>query len=130
MLDDQSRGKMPKRRSKKRKKRRGFPKHQRHWVTKRPTAYRQVLKKLKEPPLYFGIEDAKNIKQTVVMDAINDTSNIHERHIEALIDESRRLKVCNNRRKRRKILFSIRKAGKGKAGPRRKKYTEQSKVRC
>lgn len=39
-------------------------------------------------------------------------------------------KVCKSRSKRREILFSRRKAGKGVSGPKKRKYTQKSKVRC
>lgn len=38
--------------------------------------------------------------------------------------------VCIRRRRRRQTLFARRKIGKGMPGPKRRRYTEKSKVRC
>lgn len=41
-----------------------------------------------------------------------------------------RVMVCKKRRKRRQSLFALRKAGKGIPGPKFRKLSEISKVRC
>lgn len=38
--------------------------------------------------------------------------------------------VCKRRSERRRTLFAIRRAGKGTPGPRKKKYTDISQIRC
>lgn len=45
-------------------------------------------------------------------------------------EEIRRLEICLERRKRREAMFANKRAGKGIAGPREKRYTEKSNVRC
>lgn len=41
-----------------------------------------------------------------------------------------RTTICKGRKQRRQSLFAIGKAGKGVAGPKLKKWTNKSKVRC
>lgn len=38
--------------------------------------------------------------------------------------------VCKRRSKRREMLFKLRKAGKGISGPKKRKYTDTSEMRC
>lgn len=46
------------------------------------------------------------------------------------VEDSYRRSVCKSRKERRAVLFSSRKAGKGKSGPKERIITEKSKVRC
>jgi hypothetical protein len=41
-----------------------------------------------------------------------------------------RVTICKGRRERREVLFARQKVGRGKSGPKDKKYDEKSKVRC
>lgn len=50
--------------------------------------------------------------------------------IKSFWTDSRIIQVCKNRRKRREVLFAKGRAGKGRSGPKLRKYTEESKVRC
>lgn len=49
---------------------------------------------------------------------------------EIYFSDPMRLSVCKRRRERREILFALRKAGKGRGGAKKRKYTEISKIRC
>lgn len=42
----------------------------------------------------------------------------------------RRFKICAGRQSRKEVLFSMLKIGKGKSGPKTRKMTDKSKVRC
>lgn len=42
----------------------------------------------------------------------------------------RKFKICAGRQSRKEVLFSMFKIGKGKSGPRKRKRTKNSKVRC
>lgn len=42
----------------------------------------------------------------------------------------KKLVICGRRAMKREVLFAIKKAGRGKAGPKKRRYTEDSKVRC
>lgn len=46
------------------------------------------------------------------------------------IYENRRIIVCTKRRDRRRFLFSMGKCGKGIRGPKIKRFTQDSRVRC
>lgn len=69
-------------------------------------------------------------KKDVISNHIVRADNQHHRIIKNAIIDINRDKVCKSRSKRRKIMFSKGKAGKGKTGPKNRKYTENSKVRC
>jgi len=45
-------------------------------------------------------------------------------------EDPRRTIVCIRRKQRRKSLFALSKVGKGKGGPKHRKLTRDSKVRC
>ncbi len=120
---------MAKSRSKKRAKRvqkRGITKVQRRRVTRKPWTNRFAVLDNISAPLTIGTIDDKNIQQNIRVSRINESSIVFK---DALRDNTTR-KVCNSRRKRRQILFSRGKAGAGKRGPKRRRYTEKSKVRC
>lgn len=46
------------------------------------------------------------------------------------IDQSTRDEICRKRRLRRAIMFALKKSGKGVSGPKTKKMSASSKVRC
>lgn len=46
------------------------------------------------------------------------------------IEADRRFIICSKRKSRRRILFSNKRIGSGKSGPRFRRYTIESKVRC
>lgn len=45
-------------------------------------------------------------------------------------DDPKRVVICKRRSVRRHALFAIKKIGKGKQGPKKKRLNEYSKVRC
>lgn len=42
----------------------------------------------------------------------------------------RKIKICRDRKERRETLFSLRRIGRGKGGPKRRRLTPDSEVRC
>lgn len=42
----------------------------------------------------------------------------------------KKFKICAGRQSRKEVLFSMLKIGKGKSGPKKRKITKNSKVRC
>lgn len=42
----------------------------------------------------------------------------------------KKFKICAGRQSRKEVLFSMLKIGKGKSGPKKRKITQKSKVRC
>ena len=119
-------------RSKKKVERRRFQRERQRPILVRRTKSFALL-----PPFYS--EEPKPLKREVI---IRDKPNIRinqqnfkkrDKYIvgtEIYRPDSVAAKVCKNRRERREIMFATRKAGKGRSGPKRRKYTEESKVRC
>lgn len=144
MLIDRNLTKMAKSRSKSKKKRRkiepqknkrGVLHSQRQSIFKGSRfAKRGLLRFTVEHPFYFEKirqkHDAKIHKVPDEIDTLQRESIIHQRFVEDAIAYNNARKVCKNRRERRQVLFAKRKAGKGRSGPKKRKYTEQSKVRC
>jgi hypothetical protein len=89
-----------------------------------------MLTSKRTPSSYFGEQVDKINRQVVQSDRIAETTRIHQRFIENALVDQRIRKVCNNRRKRRQIMFSKGKAGAGKRVSKNRRITEDSKVRC
>ena len=123
-----------------RKKRSSRPR-QRRYVTPKS-------KRLLSRPFYFEDrryirerKEIKHYKKAVLSAAIRSkeptptSSRGVERKYQATGQRDRmvlerRLRVCASRRLRREVLFSLRKAGKGRAVSVKRRYTRDSKVRC
>lgn len=95
---------------------------------KRPRPLTSVLNSLRES---IEVEiDTKTVQQTRTIDKFGESTALYGRYVKDRVADYNRHKVCNNRHKRRQVMFAKGKAGKGKKGPRIRKYTEKSKVRC
>jgi hypothetical protein len=61
---------------------------------------------------------------------IQDITGQSRRYRKAAELDAYRRKVCRDRDKKRQSLFARRKIGKGMSGPKKRKYTEKSAIRC
>lgn len=86
-----------------------------------------ALNRLKQ----YAVTDIELKRRLRYEKSIKEASQFRRQHLNPdtgrIIDRD---EVCKERRRRRQSLFKLKKAGKGVAGPRERKYTEESKIKC
>ena len=95
---------------------------------------RKDLKVLEDRRLWHPMENARDYRMLDGRNAEYITSTTRENEFRKVgqnyFKDPKQVVICKRRRQRREILFAIRKVGGKGPGRAKRKYTEESKVRC
>ena len=82
-------------------------------------------------PEYQGLTDVDGRDQRItIVDSKTKRRGFSQSKGRMALASPKRQPVCIRRRRRRQALFAVKRAGKGIAGPRRRRLTEHSDMRC
>lgn len=98
----------------------------------RRSLFEAPLRKVKKRFIKHGFRglDPRGYLRTRVKREVARETPIEDFHHAAWRINPRRIVVCTKRAARREVLFALKRAGRGKGGPKDKRYTEDSRVRC